>query len=126
MNEEMELIYSRLKREIAGLEQSTAAIKQELKLSGEACANPLMDALDSAKDECDLKSRIRVHNHATARIAELRHALRRVASGNFGFCANCGGEIDLRRLEVRPASELCVSCQIEREMLAPVRNGMAA
>src|SRR5580700_5009488 len=99
-----ESLRTHLEREIAILEESTAAIKQELKLSGEASANPLMDAFDSAKDECDLKSRIRVHNHATASIAELRRALMRVASGNFGHCASCGYEIDARRLEARPAS----------------------
>ena len=123
---EKEYFRTHLERDIASLEESTAAIKEELKLSGESCANPLMDALDSAKDECDLKSRIRVHNHATANISELRHALRRVASGNFGFCAACGGAIEPGRLEVRPASELCVICQEDRERNFAPRNRMAA
>ena len=123
----MELTYSRLKQELASLEESTAAIKRELKSSGEACANPLMDMLDRAQDEIELKSRIRVHNHSASRMTELRQALRRMKSGDFGVCANCGGEIDLRRLEAQPASELCISCQMDHEIGIPVtRNGMAA
>jgi RNA polymerase-binding protein DksA len=120
-------IRSHLEREIESFEKSKAAIKQELKLSGEVCVNPHMDSLDCAKDECDLKSRIRIHNHATANIAEHRQAIRRMASGTYGFCAVCGSEIESRRLKARPASELCVICQGYRERnFAPVRNGLSA
>ena len=37
-------------------------------------------------------------------------ALSRIATGTFGTCAQCGGAIDERRLEVIPHTPSCVDC----------------
>lgn len=37
-------------------------------------------------------------------------ALRRIDTGDFGFCAGCGESIDPRRLAVDPAATHCVGC----------------
>ncbi|MCP5055448.1 MAG: TraR/DksA family transcriptional regulator [bacterium] len=37
-------------------------------------------------------------------------ALLRIAAGTFGTCAQCGGAIDERRLEVIPHTPTCVDC----------------
>jgi DnaK suppressor protein len=36
--------------------------------------------------------------------------LREGAVASYGRCANCGRDIPLARLRVRPAAELCVAC----------------
>ena len=41
-------------------------------------------------------------------------ALARVASGDYGTCAECGEEIPAARLEARPESVLCVDCKSKR------------
>ena len=37
-------------------------------------------------------------------------ALRRVETGDYGWCLNCDEEIDVRRLEIDPAAPLCLDC----------------
>lgn len=42
--------------------------------------------------------------------ARLRAALARMDEGTYGECLDCGEDIPVRRLEVDPATPLCVSC----------------
>ncbi len=37
-------------------------------------------------------------------------ALRRIASGDYGFCLRCGEDIGLERLEFDPTTPLCIAC----------------
>ena len=37
-------------------------------------------------------------------------ALGRIASGDYGFCARCGDDIGLERLEFDPTTPLCIAC----------------
>ena len=37
-------------------------------------------------------------------------ALRRIASGDYGFCLRCGDDIGLERLEFDPTTPLCIAC----------------
>ena len=41
-------------------------------------------------------------------------ALRRVESGDYGYCADCGKLIDPRRLRISPATPLCIRCADQR------------
>lgn len=45
---------------------------------------------------------------ARARLAELDHALERVASGEYGRCETCGEPIPPARLEARPSATRCI------------------
>ena len=38
----------------------------------------------------------------------------RIAEGEYGYCAACGEEIGLRRLEADPTTPLCIDCARER------------
>lgn len=37
-------------------------------------------------------------------------ALRRIETGEYGFCMKCEEEIDIRRLELEPSTPFCLSC----------------
>lgn len=37
-------------------------------------------------------------------------ALQRLVSGDYGFCATCGAEIDAGRLDLVPATPFCATC----------------
>lgn len=50
---------------------------------------------------------------ATTRLDEVDRALARLASGDYGRCARCGGPIGSARLEALPAAERCVACARE-------------
>lgn len=48
--------------------------------------------------------------HAVAELRQLQAARRRMQSGNYGSCVECGEPIDLRRLESLPATPWCADC----------------
>lgn len=87
-----------------------AEILEELKSNDERDSDP--DSISSAKwgssanvlQECLLRSR-----------DEITSALARMREGTYGNCVSCGNEIDLRRLEVIPWSQLCIVCHEEWE-----------
>ena len=37
-------------------------------------------------------------------------ALQRIEDGDYGYCTLCGGDIELKRLEIDPAVPLCLVC----------------
>jgi DnaK suppressor protein len=53
-------------------------------------------------------------------ILSIDSALERMEQGDYGYCAECGEEINLRRLEVQPDTRWCVDCKerIEKRQAA--------
>ena len=49
------------------------------------------------------------------RLKTLTQALERIQHGNLGECAECGGDIEPKRLEAIPWARYCVKCQEARE-----------
>jgi RNA polymerase-binding transcription factor DksA len=47
---------------------------------------------------------------AEAHLADIAHALERLAAGSYGFCERCGGPIALERLQARPVVPTCITC----------------
>lgn len=48
-------------------------------------------------------------------LQEIDHALRKVYSGEYGACENCGSAIGRARLEAMPYARLCLSCKEQEE-----------
>ncbi len=46
----------------------------------------------------------------TREIASVKRALARIEDGDYGECVRCGGDINPKRLEVRPEAALCIHC----------------
>lgn len=46
-------------------------------------------------------------------LLRIEGALRRIEAADYGYCHECGEEINIRRLEFDPATTRCVSCQSE-------------
>ena len=43
-------------------------------------------------------------------IHRIEHALKRISEGTYGICAQCGADIDPKRLAVLPTASSCISC----------------
>jgi len=43
-------------------------------------------------------------------LARIEIALKRMAEGEYGWCAECGEPIAYRRLEIDPSAHLCIGC----------------
>ncbi len=52
-----------------------------------------------------------LQEHARIRLEEVNESLNRINDGSYGFCAECGSQIPLQRLEADPAISHCISCQ---------------
>ncbi len=96
---------------IAEVDHALAAAEREAR---EAVAKHA-DPADQAASEYERQAV--VHRAATARqmLKNLSQALERMRQGSFGECAECGGDIELKRLEAIPWVRCCVRCQEERE-----------
>lgn len=50
-------------------------------------------------------------NQIARELDAVETALARLREGNYGFCDDCGNEIDPARLEVMPSAQRCIECQ---------------
>ena len=66
-----------------------------------------MDALQSQAMAQENKRRREIQ------LVRNRAALERIETGEYGYCASCGEDIDPRRLKVDPANPFCVECASE-------------
>jgi RNA polymerase-binding transcription factor DksA len=48
-------------------------------------------------------------------LRQVERALRRIVTGEYAVCEVCGDQIPPRRLQILPATTLCVGCQARRE-----------
>lgn len=55
-----------------------------------------------------------VQERAGQELSRIEAALRRCADGSYGYCLDCDEPIDPRRLELDPATALCVRCAGKR------------
>ena len=48
-------------------------------------------------------------------LEQVKAALQRIASGDYGYCVECEEDIDFARLQARPEAPFCIDCQSGRE-----------
>jgi DnaK suppressor protein len=63
-----------------------------------------MDALQSQAMAAEVERRRELE------LTRIATALERLERGEYGYCVNCGEPIAQRRLELDPATPLCLSC----------------
>jgi RNA polymerase-binding transcription factor len=100
-----------LETRIAELDHALAVAGNETREGAVKHADPA----DQAASEYERQSLI--HQAAATRqmLKNLTQALERMRRGSFGECTECGGDIELKRLEAIPWARYCVRCQGARE-----------
>ena len=95
----------RLKEELRDMEESSRDATKPVELD-QASVGRLsrMDAMQSQQMAQELARR------RQQQLVKIEGALRRIESGDYGYCAVCDEEIDLRRLALDPTSTRCVKC----------------
>nr|WP_319388868.1 TraR/DksA family transcriptional regulator [uncultured Cohaesibacter sp.] len=48
-------------------------------------------------------------------LQKIEQAIKRLDSGDFGYCVECDEKIPLERLEIDPTATLCVACAAKKE-----------
>ena len=48
-------------------------------------------------------------------LAKIDEAIEKIDNGTYGICESCGEEINIKRLEARPVTTMCIECKTEQE-----------
>jgi len=75
----------------------------------------MADEADMTSVEMETAMRNRLRSREAIFIRKVEEALKRISNGSFGECMDCGGEIEIKRLEARPTATLCVTCKEAEE-----------
>jgi DnaK suppressor protein len=75
----------------------------------------LPDLTDRATYEADKALELRTRDRQRKLITKIDAALRRIDSGEYGYCDETGEAIGIGRLEARPIATLCVEAQERHE-----------
>jgi DnaK suppressor protein len=76
------------------------------------------DEVDQANANIEQAMRMQLRNRETFTLSRINDALRRIDEGTFGRCETCDEYIELRRMQARPTTTLCISCKEEEEKMA--------
>ena len=94
-----------LREELLAIEASAAAAEKPVELDQTRVGRlSRMDAIQGQQMAREAARR------RQQRLSAISGALRRIDSGDFGYCTVCGEEIDRRRLDFDPANARCVDC----------------
>jgi DnaK suppressor protein len=75
----------------------------------------LPDEIDLASSEYAQSMVFRLRDREKYLLAKIEKALERIDDGSFGICESCGEAINVKRLEARPVTTLCIRCKEEQE-----------
>jgi RNA polymerase-binding transcription factor len=77
--------------------------------------DPTVDLADKAANSYTKEFLFGQTNHDRATLQLIEEALERIKEGEFGECAHCHAEVQLKRLEAVPWTRHCLSCQEKQE-----------
>ena len=69
------------------------------------------DPSDRASMETEHINLLRIRDRERKLLSKVDEALDRMEQGSFGLCEECGEEIDLERLKIRPVTTFCIRCK---------------
>ena len=92
-------------------------LKESRETMAELAAGPIQEAdlTDRASSETDWGIHLRTRDRQRKLISKIDSALRRIESGEYGFCEVTGEPISLARLEARPIATMTVEAQERHE-----------
>ncbi len=56
-----------------------------------------------------------IYSETTDELRQVKFALKRIESGDYGECSECAEEINNKRLKIMPFTSLCIKCAQELE-----------
>jgi len=77
--------------------------------------NQMPDIADRASSETDKALELRTRDRQRKLISKIDSAIRKIDTGEYGFCEETGEPISLKRLEARPVATLSLEAQERHE-----------
>ncbi|MBU0540149.1 TraR/DksA C4-type zinc finger protein [Patescibacteria group bacterium] len=66
---------------------------------------------DNAAEITEYVDELSIEARIEAELRDVQKALTSIEKGTYGICKYCNKDIDLKRLEARPASSSCIDCK---------------
>lgn len=66
---------------------------------------------DNAAEVTEYSDELSIEAKLEAELRDVQKALGSIEKGTYGTCKYCHKEIDMKRLEARPASSSCINCK---------------
>jgi len=117
-----------LKKKLTPRERLLQNIKQALVMQRNILLNEAEEALnllpgqtifpdmgDQASAEIDRSFMLRLRGREQRLLKKIEAAIDKIDNGTFGVCEACGEEINIKRLEARPVTNMCIFCKTEQE-----------
>ncbi|MDG6894616.1 RNA polymerase-binding protein DksA [Volucribacter amazonae] len=79
-------------------------------------ASNFPDPADRATQEEEFSLELRTRDRERKLLKKIERTLKKIETGDFGYCESCGVEIGIRRLEARPTADLCIDCKTLAEI----------
>jgi len=73
------------------------------------------DLGDQASAEIDRSFMLKLRGRERKLLKKIEDAIDRIEHGLFGICDKCGETIDIKRLEARPVTTMCIECKTQQE-----------
>jgi DnaK suppressor protein len=73
------------------------------------------DLGDQATAEIDRNFMLRLKGRERKLLKKIEEAIERINQGVFGICEKCGEDINIKRLEARPVTTMCIECKTLQE-----------
>ncbi|MCL4492904.1 MAG: RNA polymerase-binding protein DksA [Nitrospirae bacterium] len=70
---------------------------------------------DQASAEIDRNFTLRLRGRERKLLTKIDEAIEKIDKGTYGTCEMCGEEINIKRLEARPVTTMCIECKTEQE-----------
>ena len=80
------------------------------------------DEVDNSMVEQERELNLLLQDREKQHLEAIEEALQRIETGEYGFCDECGDQIDQKRLMVIPLAQLCITCQQNEERLGNINS----
>ena len=100
------------------LDERARILKQSLRVGSSPVGveqEDLSDEMDHASSEVNQAMTFRLKDRERFLLSKIDKALSRIEKGEYGICTDCGNPIEIKRLEARPVTDLCINCKEDRE-----------
>lgn len=112
MNEQ-QLEYFR--RKLIDWKEDIMKSSQDMLAELTSTSRSIPDVADRASEETDRALELRTRDRQRKLVAKIDAALRRIESGDFGYCEVTGEPISLKRLDARPIATMTLQAQEAHE-----------
>jgi len=77
----------------------------------------LPDEVDLATTESGQTMSLMLRDRERVLLRKIEKAIAKIDEGTYGRCENCEEIIEVKRLEARPVTDLCILCKEEQEQM---------